>query len=703
MRSIWQVYKTDWLNVFKVPTGIFLIAAIIILPCLYAWVNIKSVWDPYSHTEGIRVAVTSEDQGATVAGKPVHIGDELLNGLKTNKKLGWTIVDKEEARIGLDKGTYYASILIPADFSSRITGIVDGKLDRPEVIYSVNEKVSAIAPKITSSGVSELAKTINESFTEAVSEALLTKLKEIGVQIEEQLPTIRKVENGIFELEARLPDIQAAGRKVLALEEKLPAIHNKAQIIPELESKLPEINQAAQYVLKIQSYWPQISGALSDIAVIRSKLPDIRSAAARIGELDRNFGKAADTVALATDRANKALATVTAAQEALPGLSELADKGTALANRAGDYLAANDEAFATIAPLVKQNAELARLAANAASLLAERLLGADPDSLPSADEANAVKLRLAGVVSMINNAIALLDRIDANIPDRPLSDDIERLRTANGRLNEQIRLLGTLAAALDNGKSPSKDAVRRLDELSRETSDDLGGFLSVYDSKLVPDIARGIGKLRTTAGASADKLQSAQDKLPDIAAILADAKTGLESGLAELTRLQGELPQIRAKVHELAQALQSKTDEFAKAIEAAAPFVESRLPAIGKKLDEATSFVRNDLPGRSKSSPSSPTSCAIRCRRSKLAYTKSRVSSATTCLNWRAPFGKRRTSSGRSRRTIASPSLRSCCEAIFRRRASFWPVRLRFGKTVYIRFRITARRWPRFIAYYRCG
>ena len=34
MRSIWQIYKTDWINIFKVPTGIFLIIAIILLPCL---------------------------------------------------------------------------------------------------------------------------------------------------------------------------------------------------------------------------------------------------------------------------------------------------------------------------------------------------------------------------------------------------------------------------------------------------------------------------------------------------------------------------------------------------------------------------------------------------------------------------------------------------------------------------------------------
>ena len=94
MRHIWHVYKTDWLHILKVPTGIFLIVAIILLPGVYDWVNVKSVWDPYSNTQGIKIAVTTEDKGATVEGTHVNIGDELVSSLKHNEKLGWTFVDR---------------------------------------------------------------------------------------------------------------------------------------------------------------------------------------------------------------------------------------------------------------------------------------------------------------------------------------------------------------------------------------------------------------------------------------------------------------------------------------------------------------------------------------------------------------------------------------------------------------------------------
>jgi putative membrane protein len=596
MRSIWQIYKTDWLNIFKVPTGIFLIIAIILLPCLYDWVNIKSVWDPYANTEGVKVAVTSEDLGTTVAGKSINIGKELLDSLHNNKKLGWTFVTKEEAEKGLDRGTYYASILIPSDFSSKITGIVNGNLERPEVIYSVNEKVNAVAPKITSSGVSAITKQINENFTEAVSEALLTKLTEIGIQIEEQLPTIRKIETGIFELEGKLPEIQAAGQKVLELEQKLPEIHDKAQIILEVEQKIPEINQAAQYVLKIQQNWPKINEALSEIVVIQNKLPEIKQAVARIQELDDNFDKVANTIALASDKAGKAIEIVTAAQNALPRIAEIADEGTAIANELNKFLTANEETFKLIAPLVKQNLTLAQQAADATSLLTERLLNINPALLPTAAEVTAVKDRLSTVVRLLGHTSSLLSRINSYIPGQPLNDHIARLQTIENNMNLQIAILGAIATDLENGKTPLKDAVKRLNELSQNTSAALGIILSKYDSEIVPNLTKGIEILKTVNVTASDILQTAKGKLPDIKAILEDVKSGLEFGQAELNKIQEQLPQIRAKVHEMAQALQSKAEAFEKAINIAAPFVQDKLPEIGEKLDKAAAFINNDLP-----------------------------------------------------------------------------------------------------------
>lgn len=597
MRSIWQIYKTDWLNIFKVPTGIFLIIAIILLPCLYDWVNIKSVWDPYANTQGVKVAVTSEDQGTIVADKQINIGDELIKSLKTNEKLGWTFVTKEQAEHGVDRGEYYASILIPSDFSSKITGIINGNLERPEVIYTVNEKVNAVAPKITSSGVSAITKQINENFTEAVSTALLTKLTEIGIQIEEQLPTIRKVENGIFTLEKRLPEIRAAGQKVLELEKKLPDIHDKAQIIIEVEKRIPEINRAAEHVLRIQENWPRINEAASVIISLEDKLPVIHQAVARVQELDQSFDKVANAITLGTEKASQAIEIVSAAQNALPKIADLAEKGTAVADQVNDFLTAHDGAFETIAPVLKQNLVLAQQAADAVTTLTDRLLQINPSRLPTADEVNAVKDRLVSVEKVLARTSSLLGRLNSYIPGQPLTNQLERLQAIQQKVTRQIDILGAIADALAAGKTPAKDLVEALNQLSKETSTGLQDILSRYDSEIVPRIEEGIERMKQLTGDASANLQKLVDRLPDIEAILADTKSGLEFGLAELKRIEQELPRIRTNVHELAQSLQSKADAFEKAIKVAAPFLRENLPGIGKKLDEAAAFIKNDLPG----------------------------------------------------------------------------------------------------------
>lgn len=596
MRSIWQIYKTDWLNIFKVPTGIFLIIAIILLPCLYDWVNIKSVWDPYANTGGVKVAVTSEDLGTTVANQHINVGEELIAGLKTNKNLGWTFVDREEAQRGVDRGDYYASILIPADFSAKITGIVEGKLDRPEVIYTVNEKINAVAPKITSSGASTIAKQINENFTKEVSEALLKKLSEVGIKIEEQLPTIRKVERGIFDLESRLPEIQAAGQKVLELENKLPDIHDKAQKIIEVEQKLPEINQAAQYVLKINENWPLINDAASNILAIQNRLPDIEQAVAHLQQVDQHFDKVAQAIETALDKGSKALEIVSSAEEALAHISGWADKGTDLADRIHEFLSANNDAFGLIVPLVKQNLILAQQAADTAVALTDNMLHASGGAFPTAEEIDAVSGRLSNVASMMDHMSALLGRLNNLLPNHPLDKHLARLQTAQNRLMEQVHLLQTISTAIKEGKQPARELITRVNQGAKEASSILGDIISRYDSEIVPHISEGIENLKTAAGAEMDRLQAAKGKLADIQAILEDVKSGLVFGKEELTRIKEDLPQIRAKVHELAQTMQAKYEEFVKAINIAAPFVRDSLPAIGKKLGEAASFIQNDLP-----------------------------------------------------------------------------------------------------------
>lgn len=66
------------------------------------------------------VALVNSDRGATVDGKQIDAGGEITRKLHDSKTFDWREVSAEEAAEGLENGTYYLSLTMPADFSAKI-------------------------------------------------------------------------------------------------------------------------------------------------------------------------------------------------------------------------------------------------------------------------------------------------------------------------------------------------------------------------------------------------------------------------------------------------------------------------------------------------------------------------------------------------------------------------------------------------------
>lgn len=96
MRKTFELFRLDWRRILKSPIALLLIIALIIIPSLYAWFNIWALWDPYSKTQDLKVAVYSADQSVVIADKKVEIGAELISQLKKNDKLGWQFTSSKK-------------------------------------------------------------------------------------------------------------------------------------------------------------------------------------------------------------------------------------------------------------------------------------------------------------------------------------------------------------------------------------------------------------------------------------------------------------------------------------------------------------------------------------------------------------------------------------------------------------------------------
>ena len=240
MKNIIEIFRNDIKEVFRKTNTWIIIVGLIFLPSMYAWPNILSSWDPYGHTNNIKVAVTSEDEGATVDGKELNLGKSLVEGLKNNKNLDWQFVsNKQQAEDGVRIGDYYASIVVPKNFSQDMTSVSRTEPKRATIEYTVNEKINAISPKITNSGASAIANNISKNFVETANGIIFEKLHEAGIKFEENLPSIEKAKEEIFKLNDNFSTYEST------LSELIGKVEYGYNILNNVQNTLPEIDRVA--------------------------------------------------------------------------------------------------------------------------------------------------------------------------------------------------------------------------------------------------------------------------------------------------------------------------------------------------------------------------------------------------------------------------------------------------------------------------
>lgn len=226
-------------NIVTKLTAAIVIGGLVLLPSLYAWFNIKASWDPYGQTDEIPIGVVNEDEGATIQDESFNVGDMLVDNLKENKDMNWQFVDKKKAMDKVEYGDYFATIVIPKDFSEKLASIESGQPQKADLDYYVNEKINAIAPKITDKGASVIVEEISSNFTATVNGVIFDLFNKIGLELEEDQPDIEKFEEYIFLLEENLPDIHKT------LKSTDNDVHEAKGIIKKAQDRIPEVKEMA--------------------------------------------------------------------------------------------------------------------------------------------------------------------------------------------------------------------------------------------------------------------------------------------------------------------------------------------------------------------------------------------------------------------------------------------------------------------------
>ncbi|BAQ09980.1 membrane protein [Bacillus sp. OxB-1] len=544
MKNIFNIVKIDFRNISRNKAALIVIAAVAFLPSLYAWLNILASWDPYSNTKGVNVAVVSEDLGTEVQGQKFNVGDEVIVSLTKNDNLGWQFVPKEDAIKGVRHGDYYAAIIIPEDFSEKLSSVTTEEITKPQLEYYINEKINAISPKVAKSGASAVMENIQSSFVEETNKTVLEIFNSLGLELENNMGNIDKLRDTIYQLEAGMPEIYAQlqlADQGLDLAEKsidrvgdtldeADVVHSKAKKLNgQLLDRLKESEQAADRAVA------GIEENLREAQTVFRNIPQFTSEAAGKGaDLDRLISSLEDKQVKLDDTSDRL--------QTIYDFLKKQDKNLKDSTKIDGVQKSLDE----------NAADLQQLKSNLQSMIQDLERGEHP------------------AVELVQQSQELSDRLSENAGQ--LQKNYETVvRPQVGKLIEQLTDLSTgMAGRLDQvGKvnGIALEAVKRLNDKrdsidwssKKEEIDRMAGQVnnSLNRVETIVKLLEVAGKVTSSdrLASMEEKIKSLQSSLEKTNEILTTIQKAIENGenpsLNLLDDLQQQLESSHSKIEEL--------------------------------------------------------------------------------------------------------------------------------------------------------
>ncbi|MFE3542703.1 DUF3533 domain-containing protein [Nocardia sp. NPDC059177] len=132
------------------------ITLVTVLAALLGTMYLGYTADPEKHLHDFPIALVNQDVGDTVAGQPTNLGDQITTALGTEipaDKIDLRTVGLNEAQRQLQNGEVYGAIVIPGDFTKRVTilgtaSIVPGDIERPIISVLTNPRAGTLAAQI---------------------------------------------------------------------------------------------------------------------------------------------------------------------------------------------------------------------------------------------------------------------------------------------------------------------------------------------------------------------------------------------------------------------------------------------------------------------------------------------------------------------------------------------------------------------------
>lgn len=606
-KNVLELYRLDWTRIFKNKLTFVLMIALMFIPSLYAWFNIAALWDPYSNTGDIKIAVYSDDQTATVMDEEVNIGDTILENLKDNDSLGWQFVDsKEELDKGVRSGKYYAGIYLPKTFSENLLSFVKGDIKNPEIEYSVNQKINAIAPKISDKGAGTIKDTISDEFVATVSKTLMEVLNEVGFNLDSNLPSIKKITSKILTVNDHLSDIDGYTKEVLELNKKMPEFKDKLKVANEFVGMIPEVNQMTGKVLELNKKMPEIEQYGGLVYQVQGKIPEIQDAGRQINKIDNDFGDVVQMMDDAIVEAKKGLGIIQDAQKVLPEVNELVKTVDEMEPKLQGIVQDLQAALPDINKAVEDSIKIIKSATIIIQNVTTDLVKIIEDTELSETQKDEIHTKLENLSQklgtqsdMIQGVIELLQSLQSFNGSNQLEGAISQLQQIKNAVDQMQQNVNNLLNNWGAISNSTEELKNRLNHINEEANN----IYILVDGIDIKAIQNNVASILEDVQNALDKIGNitdsiiADDLIKNVDELMTSTSKTINQAIAFLESYQKELPAIHKDIHAANELLNGNMNLIINGINGGADFFTNDFPLLKNKMNQAANFIQKDLPG----------------------------------------------------------------------------------------------------------
>ena len=270
-----KMLQAEWKHLFNNKILLISMAVISFIPILYSGFFLGSIWDPYGQTKNLPVAFVNEDEGASLNGKSLNVGESVEKKLKDNHDLGWEFVSKQQADEGVNSGHFYAVVTIPSDFSQKAASITESEPQQAVINFTTTPAKNYIGSLVSNQAAAKVKSSVSEQITQAYAKGILENLDKLGIGLDTAANGASTLHDGLGRLQSGT-QTYVGGVKQLAVNQQsltgglaqLSDGSRKLQAgLGQLSNSLPtgsQLSQLSDGMKQLQSGINQLNASVSN-------------------------------------------------------------------------------------------------------------------------------------------------------------------------------------------------------------------------------------------------------------------------------------------------------------------------------------------------------------------------------------------------------------------------------------------------------